>query len=112
MGLIACTPLLLPLLLLLFDTAQQAQPMPYCALPSLTSPSPGFPPLPPTPPLPQRDASSPFHVTPYQGKYPAVPSTPDALHLQKVLAGCADRGASTTVVECDPSTVADGRCAS
>lgn len=57
----------------------------------------------------QRDCSTPFHVTPYEGKYPAVPTTPDALHLQKVLAGCADRGAGTTLLELDPATLADGR---
>lgn len=57
----------------------------------------------------QRDCSSPFHITPYEGKYPEVPSTPDALHLQKVLAGCADRGAERTLVEIDPSELQDGR---
>ena len=57
----------------------------------------------------QRDCSSPFHITPYQGKYPQVPTTPDALHMQRVLAGCADRGATTTVIECKPSSLGDGR---
>lgn len=72
-------------------------------------------PVPPTRPHatpphpPQRDCSSPFHITPYEGKYPEVPSTPDALHLQKVLAGCADRGAERTLVEIDPSELQDGR---
>lgn len=59
----------------------------------------------------QRDCSSPFHITPYKGKYPAVPTTPDALHLQRVLAGCADRGAGTTLVELEPAALVDGRCA-
>lgn len=35
----------------------------------------------------QRDCSTPFHYTPYEGKYPEVPSTPDGLHMHKVRVG-------------------------
>ena len=58
-----------------------------------------------------RRSSSPFHMTPYQGKYELPIATPDALHLHKVLAGAVDRGASACLVEVCPLLAADGRVA-
>lgn len=57
----------------------------------------------------QRDCSAPFHIVPYVGKYELPPTTPDALHLQKVLAGGADRGAQSAIVELCPTSMKDGR---
>ena len=57
-----------------------------------------------------RDCSVPFHVVPYRGKYELPMTTPDGLHLQKVLAGGADRGAESAVVEVCPGSMRDGRC--
>ena len=37
-------------------------------------------------------------------------TTPDALHLHKTLAGIADRGGSTALVECGTGAMHDGRC--
>jgi len=59
----------------------------------------------------QRDCSVPFHIVPYAGKYELQPTTPDGLHLQKVLAGGADRGADSALVELCPTLVKDGRAA-
>lgn len=56
-----------------------------------------------------RSASTPFAVAPYHGKYEFPPGTPDALHLQKVLSGAADRGADSALVEVCPAAAADGR---
>jgi len=56
-----------------------------------------------------RDCSTPFHIVPYVGKYEIPPTTPDGLHLQKVLAGGADRGAESCVVELCPSLMKDQR---
>ena len=56
-----------------------------------------------------RDCSVPFHIVPYQGKYEIPPTTPDGLHLQKVLAGGADRQAESAIVELCPSLLRDGR---
>ena len=38
-----------------------------------------------------RDCSAPFHLAPYRGKPPAPVEAPDALEIQKLLAGMADR---------------------
>ena len=56
-----------------------------------------------------RDCSTPFHIVPYLGKYEIPPTTPDGLHLQKVLAGGADRGAESCVVELCPFLMKDQR---
>lgn len=56
-----------------------------------------------------RDCSVPFHIVPYRGKYELPVTTPDGLHLQKVLAGGADRGAESALVELCPSLIRDGR---
>ncbi len=56
-----------------------------------------------------RDCSVPFHIVPYRGKYELPVTTPDGLHLQKVLAGGADRGAESALVELCPSLLRDGR---
>jgi hypothetical protein len=56
-----------------------------------------------------RDCAAPFHAAPYAGKYELPGTTPDALHLQKLLAGMADRGAGAAVVEVCPTLAADGR---
>uniref|UniRef100_A0A1D1ZZJ8 Mur ligase central domain-containing protein n=1 Tax=Auxenochlorella protothecoides TaxID=3075 RepID=A0A1D1ZZJ8_AUXPR len=50
-------------------------------------------------PSADRESSSPFHILPYEGKYGCPETTPDPLHLQKVLAGVKDRGATHAVVE-------------
>ena len=49
-----------------------------------------------------RPASSPFYLTPYEGKYEHPDTTPDSVTMQKVLASIADRGATAAVVELDP----------
>lgn len=54
----------------------------------------------------QRDCSTPFHYTPYEGKYPEVPTTPDALHLHKV-GGAARAGAGMTI-QCTTHYVCEG----
>lgn len=59
-----------------------------------------------------RDCSVPFHIVPYRGKYELPVTTPDGLHLQKVLAGGADRGAESALVELCPSLIRDGRAES
>lgn len=56
-----------------------------------------------------RDCSVPFHIVPYKGKYELPLTTPDGLHLQKVLAGGADRGAESAIVEICPSLLHDDR---
>lgn len=54
------------------------------------------------PPCVQRDCSTPFHYTPYEGKYPEVPTTPDALHLHKV--GCVARAGGSACTYSAPCT--------
>jgi len=56
-----------------------------------------------------RDCSVPFHIVPYKGKYEIPLTTPDGLHLQKVLAGGADRGAESAIIEICPSSLRDCR---
>ena len=58
-----------------------------------------------------RDCSAPFAISPYRGKYAVGRSTPDSLATQKLLAGMADRGATTTVLECSQTGIQDGRYA-
>lgn len=58
------------------------------------------------------ERSSPFRLTERSGKYDLPSTTPDALHLQKVLAGIADRGGSVAMVEVSPGLAADGRVGS
>lgn len=62
-------------------------------------------------PTVNRDCSVPFHIVPYKGKYELPLTTPDGLHLQKVLAGGADRGAESAVVEVCPASLDDKRAA-
>ena len=49
-----------------------------------------------------RECSTPFHLSPYRGKYNVPCCTPDALAMQKLLAGMADREAGAAVIEADP----------
>ena len=58
-----------------------------------------------------RDCSAPFHLAPYRGKPPAPAEAPDALEIQKLLAGMADRGADVAVVECASEGLEEGRSA-
>lgn len=60
-------------------------------------------------PTAEMDSSMPFHITPYMGKYETPTTTPDALALQAVISGAADRGADTVLVEIDPYAIGDGR---
>lgn len=55
------------------------------------------------------ERSSPFRIVERAGKYELPPTTPDALHLQKVLAGIADRGGTIATVEICPEMMMDGR---
>ena len=57
-----------------------------------------------------RDCSAPFAISPYRGKYTVGRSTPDSLATQKLLAGMADRGATTAVLECSQTGIQMGRC--
>ena len=62
-------------------------------------------------PTASRESSTPFHLTPYpKSKYTVPGTTPDALHVQKVMAGFADRGATTCVMECSSIGLDQGRC--
>lgn len=55
------------------------------------------------------ERSSPFRIVERAGKYELPPTTPDALHIQKVLAGIADRGGTIAIVEICPEMMMDGR---
>ena len=55
--------------------------------------------------------SKPFRLMKRCGKYELPPATPDALHMQKTLAGIADRGGGTAIIEICPTLAADGRAA-
>ena len=57
-----------------------------------------------------RDCSAPFAICPYKGKYSVGRSTPDSLASQKLLAGMADRGATSAVIECTSTGIQNGRC--
>lgn len=57
----------------------------------------------------ERDSTTPYHLAPYQGKYIVEESTPDALAMQKILAGVADRGGQSAVVECTTTGIKEGR---
>ena len=57
----------------------------------------------------RRDCSAAFHLAPYEGKYEPPDQAPDALHVQKLLAGMADRGADVAVVECAAEGLDRGR---
>jgi UDP-N-acetylmuramoyl-L-alanyl-D-glutamate--2,6-diaminopimelate ligase len=57
----------------------------------------------------ERERASPFRIIERAGKYELPPTTPDALHLQKVLAGIADRGGTVATVEICPEMMIDGR---
>ena len=58
----------------------------------------------------RRDCSAAFHLAPYEGKYEPPDQAPDALHIQRLLAGMADRGADVAVVECAAEGLDQGRC--
>ncbi|KAK9799389.1 hypothetical protein WJX73_010816 [Symbiochloris irregularis] len=58
----------------------------------------------------KRECSTPFHLAPYQGKYNVPDATPDALAMQKLLAGMADRDAASCVIEAEPYSIAAERC--
>jgi UDP-N-acetylmuramoyl-L-alanyl-D-glutamate--2,6-diaminopimelate ligase len=60
-------------------------------------------------PTEKLERSSPFRIVERAGKYELPPTTPDALHLQKVLAGIADRGGTIATVEICPEMMMDGR---
>ena len=55
------------------------------------------------------ERSSPFRLTERSGKYDLPSKTPDALHMQKVIAGIADRGGTVAMVEVCPELAADDR---
>ena len=43
------------------------------------------------------------------GKYEVPETLPDGLHVQKIMAGQADRGAAACVLECTTSGLHEGR---
>lgn len=57
-----------------------------------------------------RDCTHPFAIAPYKGKYRVPSTTPDALQIQQVLAGMADREAKDCVMECSSIGLDQGRC--
>ena len=56
-----------------------------------------------------RESSVPYCLTPYCGKYVVPETLPDGLHVQKIMAGQADRGAAACVLECTTSGLQEGR---
>ncbi|KAL0055346.1 hypothetical protein WJX82_010861 [Trebouxia sp. C0006] len=58
----------------------------------------------------QRESSVPNCLTPYCGKYEVPETLPDGLHVHKIMAGQADRGAAACVLECTTSGLQEGRC--
>lgn len=56
-----------------------------------------------------RPRSYPFAIAEYSGKYELPSTTPDVLHLNKLLASFADRQATSAVVEICPTSAMDGR---
>ncbi|KAL3149615.1 hypothetical protein ABBQ32_002384 [Trebouxia sp. C0010 RCD-2024] len=58
----------------------------------------------------RRESSVPYCLTPYCGKYVVPETLPDGLHVQKIMAGQADRGAAACVLECTTSGLQEGRC--
>lgn len=57
-----------------------------------------------------RESSVPNCLTPYYGKYEVPETLPDGLHVHKIMAGQADRGAAACVLECTTSGLHEGRC--
>ncbi|GMH43410.1 hypothetical protein BSKO_11332 [Bryopsis sp. KO-2023] len=47
-----------------------------------------------------REATTPYHITEYTGRYWVEKTIPNALQTQKLLGGMADRGAKACVIEC------------
>lgn len=56
-----------------------------------------------------RESSVPNCLTPYCGKYQVPETLPDGLHVQKIMAGQAERGAAACVLECTTSGLQEGR---
>lgn len=52
----------------------------------------------------------PYHVDKYQGRYSVPNTTPNALQIQQLMAGMADRGGSACVMECSSIGLDQGRC--
>lgn len=59
-----------------------------------------------------RESSTPNCLTPYCGKYEVLETMPDGLHLQKIMAGQAERGATDCVIECTVAGLQEGRLTS
>jgi UDP-N-acetylmuramyl tripeptide synthase len=57
----------------------------------------------------ERERAVPFGIIPYGARYEKPPTTPDELHMQKLLASLADRDASSVLLEIDPSFGAEER---
>ena len=55
------------------------------------------------------ESSVPYCLTPYMGKYEVPETLPDGLHVQKIMAGQADREAAACVLECTTSGLHEGR---
>ena len=49
-------------------------------------------------------------LTPYCGKYEVPETLPDGLHVHKIMAGQAERGAKACVLECTAPGLREGRC--
>ena len=52
----------------------------------------------------------PYHIDEYQGRYCVPNTTPNALQVQQLMAGMADRGGSACVMECSSIGLEQGRC--
>ncbi|CAD7705257.1 unnamed protein product, partial [Ostreobium quekettii] len=61
-------------------------------------------------PAKERSCSTPFHLTPYKGRYTVPDTLPDTLKVQKVLAGMFERGAQACVMECPSIALDQHRC--
>lgn len=57
----------------------------------------------------ERERAVPFGIIPYGARYEKPPTTPDALHMHKLVASLGDRGASSALLEIDPSFSAEKR---
>ena len=56
-----------------------------------------------------RESSVPNCLTAYRGKYAVAETLPDGLHVQKIMAGQADRGAAACILECTAAGLQEGR---
>lgn len=56
-----------------------------------------------------RESSTPNCLTIYSGKYEVPETMPDGLHMQKIMAGQAERKAEDCVIECTAAGLKEGR---